>query len=163
MKRVKTQTILFLAILSIFALAGDTKAEVVVFADAALEGAIREQIGMPAGDIHESDLAAIDILHASGKGIVDISGIGRCTNLEVLDLSDNSVADVSELADLPNLTMIDLDDNGIEDIDPIADLTSLTSLSLSYNKFNSADLDVAISGIANLVYLNLSGNRLTEL
>jgi Leucine-rich repeat (LRR) protein len=163
MKRAKTLTILFLVMLSILALGSYTKAEVVVFADPALEGSIREQIGIPAGDIHDSDLEAIDILHASGKDIVDISGIGECINLEVLDLSENSIADISELADLPNLTTLDLGDNGLAGIGPIAVLTNLTSLSLSYNKFTGTDLDGVLSNLANLASLDLSGNHLTDM
>jgi Leucine-rich repeat (LRR) protein len=163
MKRAKTLTILLLVTVSLLALASNTRAAVVEFADPALEGVIREQIDIPAGDIQDTDLEAIDVLDASGKEIVDISGIGECINLEVLDLSDNPVADLSELADLPNLTTLELDENALADIGPIAVLTNLTSLSLSYSKFTATDLDGVLSNLANLVSLDLSGNYLTDL
>ena len=152
-----------LAMLSVLVLASYTRAEVVVFADPALEYVIRERIDLPVGDIDEADLEVIDILQASGQGIVNISGISLCINLEVLDLSDNLITDISELADLQNLTVLNLDDSGLEDIAPVGDLTNLTSLSLAYNKFQGADLDVVLSNLGNLAYLNLSGNDLTDI
>jgi len=163
MKRAKRLTILILVMVSLSALASHTRAAVVEFADPALEDTVREQIGIPAGDIQDTDLQAVDILNAAGKEIVDIRGIGKCINLEVLDLSENSIADISELADLPNLTALDLGDNGLADIGPVAGLTNLTSLSLSYNKFSATDLDAVLSNLANLVSLDLSGNHLTDM
>jgi Leucine-rich repeat (LRR) protein len=160
-KRLAIFSVLFMV--SLLVPATYTKAEVVIFADPALEEAIRQQIGLPVGDIHDSDLELMDILQASGQGIVDISGIGHCINLEVLDLAENAIADISELGALPNLSMLDLGDNGLEDIGPVGDLTNLTSLSLAYNRFGDADLDEVLSSLGNLVYLNLSGNHLTHI
>ncbi|MBW1860358.1 MAG: leucine-rich repeat domain-containing protein [Deltaproteobacteria bacterium] len=163
MKVANRLLIFFVTALSLIALGSYGEAAVVVFADSALEAVIREQIDIPTGDIQDSDLEAIEILDASGKGVTDISGISQCVNLEVLDLSDNAVMDVSELTALPNLTALDLDDNGLENIGPIASLTNLTSLGLSYDSFLPEDLDLVLASLENLVELGLTGNRLTAL
>jgi len=117
---------------------------------------------MPVGDIHDSNLEVIDILHAQEQGIIDITGISHCINLEVLDLSGNAVADLSELVGLANLYALDLDENGLEHISLLADLPGLTSLSLSYNKFQIADLNEVLGHLPDLEYLNLCGNKLTN-
>ena len=146
-----------------FGLAGSVEADVVVFPDPALEAVIRATLGIPSGDIQDSNLEAIDILLAPKQGIVDISGISHCVNLEVLDLSGNAVTDLSELTGLINLYTLDLDENGLEQISPLSDLTSLTTLSLSYNKFQRADLNEVLSHLPNLTYLTLCGNQLTDI
>jgi hypothetical protein len=152
-----------LIILSTLGFGGNVKSAVVVFPDPALEGVIRELIGIPVGDIDELDLEVIDTLLAPDLGIVNISGVGKCVNLEVLDLSGNAVTDISELADLRNLTILNLAENGLDDIGPIANLPTLTSLTLSYNKFLNAALDGVLGSLVNLEYLDLSGNHLTNM
>jgi internalin A len=152
---------LLLSVLAIaLGLTGNVEADVVVFPDPALEAVIRKTLEMPVGDIHDSNLEVIDILHADGQGIVDITGIGHCVNLEVLDLSGNAVTDLAELSGLSNLYMLDLDENGLEHIAPLADVPSLTTLTLSYNKFQRVDLDEVLAHLPNLTFLNLSGNYL---
>ena len=95
MKTSKRLTVLLLTILSMVTFGSYAKAEVVIFPDAALEAVIREQLDIPTGDIESTHLEGIEILDASGKGIIEITGIGHCINLEALDLSDNTVMDVS--------------------------------------------------------------------
>jgi internalin A len=161
-RRVKRWTIFTLLsmLVSVLGPAGLAGADVVVFPDPALEAVIRDTLAMPVGDIHDSNLEVIDILHAGEQGIVDITGIGHCINLEVLDLNGNAVTDLSELSGLSNLYVLDLDENGLENIAPLSDVPSLTTLTLSYNKFQSGDLDEVLAHLPNLTFLNLSGNYL---
>ena len=63
MPRVKGLAIFWmLMILPLLGLASHAGAEVVVFADPALESVIRVQIGIPDGDIHDTALAAMEVL-----------------------------------------------------------------------------------------------------
>jgi len=150
-----------LVIVSVLSLVGFAMADGIAFPDPALEAVIREQLGVPVGDIQDSDLETLDVLDASGLGIVDITGLAHCVNLEVLNLSENAIADISELVGLQNLTMLDLSDNPLEEIAPLAELTALTSLSLAYGRFNPDDLDEVLTHLVNLESLDVSGDRLT--
>ena len=140
---------------------GSVEAGAVFFGDPALEAVIREQLGIPSGVLDDSDLEPLDVLDASGRGIVDLTGLGHCVNLEVVDLSENRLTDISALAGLSNLDVLSLDETGLVDILPLGQLTGLTSLSVAYNRFTSTDLDEVLSHLINLVSLDVSGNHLT--
>lgn len=71
--------------------------EKVVFPDPNLEAAIRQAIAKPAGDIYTSDLAGLEGLDASERGIADLTGIEQCPDIIWLDLSGNQVVDISPL------------------------------------------------------------------
>ncbi len=55
-----------------------------VIPDLNLEAAIREAIGKSEGSIFASDLEGLTTLDASKRGITDLAGLERCTNLTVL-------------------------------------------------------------------------------
>jgi hypothetical protein len=163
MKQTKSIAVFFtLLVCGISSFAGPAEAGVVFFPDPALEAVVRERLSLPVGDIEDAHVETLDVLDASGKGIVDITGLSHCINLEVVDLSENSVTDVTELSGLSNMDILNLDENGLADILPIGQLTTLTSLSLAYNKFTEADLDTLLSQLVNLVSLDVSGNYLTS-
>ncbi len=74
--------------------------EVVTFADANLEAAIREAINKPEGDIYVSDLEGLTSLDASERNISDITGLEYCINLTTLRLDVNyQIADITPLVD----------------------------------------------------------------
>ncbi|MFC2000198.1 hypothetical protein ACFLXE_05525 [Chloroflexota bacterium] len=50
--------------------------EVVIFPDPSLESVIRKRIDKPNGDIRQSDLKGLTYLHASNKGITDLTDLG---------------------------------------------------------------------------------------
>ena len=49
-------------------------AVVVNFPDPGLEAAIRDAIGQPTGDIHDTDLIGLTSLNADNRGIVNLEG-----------------------------------------------------------------------------------------
>ncbi|WP_236860144.1 6-bladed beta-propeller [Candidatus Formimonas warabiya] len=93
-----------------------TMATVVRFPDAGLEAAVREAISKPAGNIYQTDLDALTALNASGRNIVNLSGLEHCTALTELDLSNNQISDLSALAGLTALHDVYLQHNLIEDL-----------------------------------------------
>ena len=124
---------------------------IVSFPDPALEAAVRAAIGVPSGNIHQSDLIPITSFSATGLGIVDLTGMEYWTSLTGLGLSYNSIVDISPLAGLTALTLLDLSGNSIVDISPLAGLTALNWLNLGGN---------SIVDISPLVGVMASGNQI---
>ena len=133
---------------------------IVSFPDPALEAAVRAAIGVPSGNIHQSDLIPITSFSATGLGIVDLTGMEYWTSLTGLALGYNSIVDISPLAGLTALTSLDLDNNSIVDISPLAGLTALTLLDLSGNSI----VDISpLAGLTALNWLNLGGNSIVDI
>ena len=103
------------------------------FADANLETAVREAIGLETGSIETSDVAGLEVLDCRGRGIRDIAGIEQLTDLTTLTLWANQITDLSPLAQLAQLEYLDLDENGIGDLGPLSSLARLQRLYLSAN------------------------------
>jgi Leucine-rich repeat (LRR) protein len=154
----------------------------VTFPDAALESAIRDAIGKPAGDIYKSDLLSIDTLIAGNRGIVDLSGLDDCINIKLLHLIDNDITDLAPLSALGALYDLNLQGNNIADISPLVSLTGLGALQLTGNPLANLDALSGLTGIwflaatftgasdlqplaslTNLEYLFVSGNGITDL
>ena len=129
---------------------------VVTFPDPNLEGAIREAIGKPTGDIYESDLLVLTEFTADDLAIVDLTGLEYCTNLTTLSLEGNQTDNISPLSGLTNLTWLSLYDNQISDISPTENLTALTALGLGYNQISDI---TPLSGLTSLTELDLDGNQ----
>jgi len=123
------------------------------FADANLEAAIREAIGIGERPIYPSDLEGLTTLDAPGRTIENLAGLEHCINLTDLNLSNNQISDISPLANLTNLTRLHLGDwrggNQISDISPLTDLNNLTELALGNNQISD------ISPLANLTSLTM--------
>jgi prepilin-type N-terminal cleavage/methylation domain-containing protein len=132
------------------------------FPDNALEAAVRTAVGVPEGDIHQSDLDAVSTFDASCLGIADLTGMEYWTNLTSLQISgcgSGPITDLSPLASLTGLTTLILDGNSIEDISSLASLTSLMDLELNENSIvNIPDL----SGLTSLTYLDLDTNSIVD-
>lgn len=133
---------------------GDTPV-VADFPDPNLEDAIRDEIGKPSGEIYESDLDDIDWFDASGRGIVDVTGLEHCRNLLHLDLLHNQITDLSLFPSL-GLMHLDLSYNGIRDASALADC-GFDALVLSHNQITNC------SGLHAQEILDLSYNRIGDL
>jgi hypothetical protein len=133
---------------------------VVVFADPALEAAVRATIGIPVGDINQSDLNAFSAFSANGIGITNLSGMEYWTNLTSLTLRHNDITDLSYLSGLTNLIVLGLSSNTISNISVLSGLTNLTELDLSYNNVSNIS---ALSGLTNLTELYLSYNNVSNI
>lgn len=72
----------------------------VAFPDKNLEAAVRAMVFEKKSnmeELSEDDLRKISTLEAKGKGIQNLSGLEKCTNLLLLDLSNNQVSDLTPL------------------------------------------------------------------
>jgi len=137
-----------------------TTGEVVTFPDPNLEAAIRDAIGKPEGDIYQSDLEGLTELHASVRGIADLTGLEYCTNLSRLHLYRNQISDISPLSGLTNLQRLWLDENEISDISPITGLTNIQVLFLGKNRISDIS---SLSNFTELWWLDLRDNKVDNL
>ena len=133
---------------------------VVSFPDAGLEGAIRDAIGKPTGDIFESDLVGMTHLVANSRGISNLEGIQYCADLVWLNLNSNLVADVTALSGLTDLAFLVLYNNQIVDIVALSGLVNITELYLDYNSITDI---AALSGLTNLTRLDMSHNQIVDI
>ena len=134
--------------------------EAVYFPDPNLEQAIREAINKPTGDIYESDLVGLTQLDASNRGILDLTGLENCTNLETLDLYGNQISDISPISSLTHIRALTLAGNQIRDIAPLSRLTILRDLHLGANQIRDI---TPLASLTNLESLLLYGNRISDI
>ena len=104
------------------------------FPDANFETVIREVLNKPSGNITDVDLLTITEIDGKNRGISDISGIEKCTNLQYLNLDWNQIIDISVLGSLMNLQELNLDGNQIVEIGALSGITNLKELILLFNK-----------------------------
>jgi Leucine-rich repeat (LRR) protein len=133
---------------------------VFTFPDTGLESAIEAQLGKPGQEIHKSELLGILELRADSMGIVDLTGLEQCVNIQTLSLANNQIADIGALASLTKLEELNLSQNQIGEIDALAGLTGLWNLNLRYNQIGSID---PLSGLTNLLYLFCSNNPFSDI
>ncbi len=127
--------------------------------DANLESAIRDELNKPSGDIYESDLATLTSLHATGRDIINLTGLEYCTNLVTLWLPVNQINSTVPLSNLTNLLNLYLSFNEISDVSALSSLTSLTILDLRYNEISNVS---ALSSLTSLTELYLSNNQISD-
>jgi internalin A len=96
-----------------------TSGSVFIFPDPGLEAAIRDAIGKPTGDIHDTDLIRLTSLDANYRNIANLEGIQHCGDLTWLCLTHNQIVDISAVSCLSNLKWLNLEDNQISDITPL--------------------------------------------
>ncbi len=134
------------------------------FADANLEGAVRQALNQPTGALTATDLESLTELEASSLNIQNLTGLENATALTRLDLSSNQdLADVSPLTTLTNLETLDLGFTGITDAG-VASLTTLTNLEwLHLGGTGITDAGVAsLTTLTNLETLGLGGTGITD-
>jgi len=127
----------------------------VTIPDAALEAVLREHLDIPAGDLMRSDLRGLYDLRAESEGIVDLTGLEECRELDHANLWDNDIIDVSPLAGLSKLVELTLNANAVADVSPLAGLTGLTALRLE----NNAIIDISpLAPLESLQTFWIGGN-----
>ena len=137
---------------------GNTASAVTVdIPDSQLEAAIRDALGKPTGDITDTDLAGLTGLDAQARGIVDLTGLECCVNLEWLWLNVNDISHLGPLSGLTELRNLGLRENGVSDLGPLSGLTKLEMLSLRRNTIS--DLG-PLSGLTSLEFLDLENNNI---
>ena len=137
-----------------------TSPEVVAFADANLERAVRRALKKLEGPLTVADLDSLVRIDAEEQGIKSLAGIEYCSALDTLRLLGNQIEDLSALSGLPSLTFLNLADNSVKDISALSSLTGLKWLSL----WNNAIEDISpLSELAKLTYLNLGSNQIEDI
>ena len=134
----------------------------IIFADASLEKAIKEQLNIPANkDVTVCDAKSVKLLELSAKNIKQLSGLEYFTNLETLYLDSSQISDISVLSGLMNLQSLSLDYlNQISDISVLSGLTKLQTLSLAFNPISDIS---ALSGLTKLQTLSLAFNPISDI
>lgn len=133
---------------------------IVTFPDALLDMAVRSEIGIPIGDIRQSDLNKFSTFSSNFAGITNLSGMEYWTSLTNLDLSFNSIRDLTPLSRLTALTKLHLSHNSIVYLTPLSGLTALTILYCD----NNSIIDLSpLSGITGLEILFILANNIVDI
>jgi internalin A len=129
------------------------------FPDANLDAAVRTALGRSEQKLTQSDLQSLEQLMAREQDIVDLSGIGRLSNLSFLDVGNNKIQDISPLDSLSQLRFLNLENNQVKDLSTLAALPQLQILIIDGNQVQ--DLSPLLE-LRELTNLELSGNPLDE-
>lgn len=154
-------TTLTVAILTVLS-AGET-AHAGIFPDENLEKVIKEILKkkqIDKAEIEEADLKTIFFLEAEKKGIKDLTGLEKCTNLASVKLPGNEIASIQPLADLKNIQTLTLSANKISDLTPLAGLVKLQLIDVADNQIEKLD---ALAGLENLRTFWAAKNKIVSL
>ena len=125
-----------------------TETQVVSIPDPNLAAAIREALGhLPRQQITTFEIARLQSLTATNRGITDLTGLEHAVAIEYLDLWNNQIQDITPLSSLQQLRELYLGSNLINDTTPVSRLMQITILSLSENRISD------ITPLANLTQL----------
>ena len=131
-----------------------TCADPVVFPDPDLEGAVRDALNKPSGDVTCADMASLTTLEARNRSVDDLEGLQNAVNLTSLNLAVNGISDLTPLQGLTTLTELNLFANDlVSDLTPLQGLTNLTTLVLA---LTDVDDLTPLQGLTNLEILGLS-------
>jgi Leucine-rich repeat (LRR) protein/formylglycine-generating enzyme required for sulfatase activity len=124
--------------------------------DPNLEGALREALGLPEGNLTRELLASLEELHADGMDIERLSGLEFAVNLTTLNLNHNhTIVDLGPVAGLTRLEHLGFAHNQVTDLGPVANLTSLIRLTMDGNPVASFDPLVGIKSLTG-IHANLT-------
>ena len=117
--------------------------------DANLREAVREALNLePDAALTQEDMLQLtNFAHGRRRGILDISGLERATNLRVLSIHGNSIGDLTPLANLTKLRYLNLGGCRITDLSPLVNLGTLETLILRVNNITD------VTPLANLINL----------
>jgi S-ribosylhomocysteine lyase LuxS involved in autoinducer biosynthesis len=110
-------------------------------------------------ELTDEDLKKVFTLEGKGKGIKDLTGLEKCTNLLLVNLAKNEIENVAPLKDIKNLQSLDLSHNKIVDVTPIGNITALQFLELSDNQITDVK---PLTNLAKLSALYIAGNKIAD-
>ena len=128
--------------------------------DPALEGAVRQALGIGSGVLAYSNLLSLQYLSAGGLGITSLAGLEFAANLSSLYLYANAISDLAPLSGLARLAYLNLSKNRVTGLAPLAGLANLTMLDLDQNRIS--DL-TPLAGLQKLDWLYLGDNQVASL
>ena len=139
---------------------GKLDSVIVVFNDSNLEQAVREALGIPAGNIYDTDMATLTSFTADNDTISDLTGLEYAVNLTVLNLSNNQISNITALQNLISLNTLYLSNNQISDLSILPSTSLLKELYLNNNQIS--DL-TGIQNLPGLESINISSNQVSDL
>ena len=102
--------------------------------DPNLRIAIAEALGKSPNDsITAEEMATLESVIASDKGIRDLTGLEFATHASWFNFERNQISDLSPLAGLERINGLALADNQISDLSPLSGLINLAHLSIYFN------------------------------
>ena len=110
-------------------------------------------------EITDDDLKKVFVLEGKGKGIKDLTGMEKCTNLLQLNLAKNEITNVAPLKDIKNLQSLDLSNNKIADVTSLGNVAALQFLELSDNQIASVQ---PLATLSKLSALYIAGNKIAD-
>jgi Leucine-rich repeat (LRR) protein len=135
----------------------------VVFADAALERAIRGAVGRPSGLLYTSDLWDVTELWLDEEAdYITLDDLRYFPGLQALGLTGvHGRCDLSVLPSLERLTVLSLRAFGVDtlDLEVIAQCAGLEQLFLPHNRIGPVKL---LEGLERLTILDLSSNSILD-
>jgi hypothetical protein len=134
-----------------------------IFPDKNLETAVRAVIFEkkdPSKELTDDDLKKVFILEAKGKGIRDLKGLEKCTNLHLINFAKNEISDLTPLKDLKSLQSLDLSHNKITNAEPLAGLVGLQFLEISNNEIKDAE---PLGKMTKLSALYMANNKVADI
>ena len=138
-----------------------SSANTVEFADAQLETAVRQAVGLGDNEIITAALLKTRLtkLVAHGREIRSLSGLEYATNLRVLNTAQNNITDLTPLRNMRSLEVLWIWDNPIIDVTPLRHLIRLNDIRLSRCRISDIE---ALSGLVYLTTLYLDGNEIAD-
>ncbi|MGM9660633.1 MAG: leucine-rich repeat domain-containing protein [Faecousia sp.] len=136
--------------------------EEVVFADSAMEAAIRELIHVSStSTVYTNALWEITDFTAP-EGVKDFSDLACLPNLTKLTIREQQVPTLESLSSLSKLVVLDLTGSSfpVDELSVLASLPSLSSLTLAECSLSTI---AGLEGAKNLTYLDLHDNTLRNL
>jgi formylglycine-generating enzyme required for sulfatase activity len=135
-------------------------AQEVSIPDPALNTAIREALGKPAGPLTQQDMLSLTNLGAVFRNITNVQGLEAAQNLVSLDLQDNRITSVDVLTNLTRLVFLDVSENRFPQLTLPAGMTNLTALRAEFGGLTNVALP---AGLTKLTSLRLGFNQLSDL
>jgi Leucine-rich repeat (LRR) protein len=93
------------------------------------------------------------------SNLFDLSGLEKCTNIDIIDLSNNQIVDITPIAFLTQLKEINLSGNGIQDISVLDNLQNLKRIDISFNEIDDIS---SLFELQNFEYVNIIGNKISQ-
>lgn len=134
--------------------------------DVGLAGCLADKLGTIGSVFILDDIAGIEILQCSGRGIENLSGAENLTGATYLDFSRNKLAPstgntdpLAPLSGLTSLVTLNLSAAGVTGIGSLASLTGLVNLDIYDNSISDIS---PLGGLVGLTSLEATGQKLTQ-